>query len=48
MEFLVNTDGIHGTLESVRWPCEPITLSVGHFEGSTEVQLNGWFKAGSL
>ena len=42
MEFLANTDGAHGTLETVRWPYEPIILSIGHFEGPTEVQLNGW------
>ena len=48
MEFLANTDDTHGTLESVRWSCEPIILSVGHFEGSTEVQLNSWLKTSSL
>ena len=42
MEFLANTDGTHGTLQTVRWPCEPIILSIGHFEGRTEVQLNSW------
>ena len=49
MEFLVNTDDTRGTLESVRWPCKPIILSAGHFEGSTaEVQLNSWLKTSSL
>ena len=48
MEFLANTDGAHGTLETVRWPYEPIILSIGHFEGPTEVQLHGWWKAASL
>ena len=33
MEFLAITDGTHGTLQTVRWPCEPIILSIGHFEG---------------
>ena len=42
MEFLVNTDCIHGTLQTVRWPCEPIILSIEHFEGPTEIQLNSW------
>ena len=42
MEFLANTDGTHGTLQTVRWPCQPIILSIGHFEGRTEVQLNSW------
>ena len=40
MEFLVNTDGTHRTLETVRWSCKPIILSIGHFKGPTEVQLN--------
>ena len=48
MKFLAITDGTHGTLESVRWPCEPIILSIGHFESRTEVQLNSWRKATSL
>ena len=42
MEFLGNTDGTHGTLETVRWPYKLIILSFGHFEGSNEVQLNSW------
>ena len=42
MEFLANADGAHGTLETVRWPCEPIIFSIRHFEDPTEVQLNGW------
>ena len=33
MEFLVNTDGTHRTLETVRWSCKPIILSIGHFKG---------------
>ena len=38
-EFLANTLGCQGTAQTVRWPCEPIILSTGHFEGPTEVQL---------
>ena len=41
-EFLASKQGSLGTLETVRWPCEPIILSVGHFESPTEVQLNSW------
>ena len=36
MQFLVNADGTHGTLQAVRWPGELIILSIGHFEGPTE------------
>ena len=32
MEFLANTDGIHRTVQSFGWPCEPIILSIGHFD----------------
>ena len=39
MEFLANTGATHGILQIVRWPCEPIILSIGHFEGPTEDQL---------
>ena len=42
MEFLADTDGTHGILQTVRWSCEPIILSMGHFEGPSEVQLNSW------
>ena len=42
MEVIVNTDDTHGTLKTVRWPCEPIISSIGHFEGPTDVQLNSW------
>ena len=38
----------HGTVQTVRWPCEPIVLSIGHFEDPTEVQLNSRWKAASL
>ena len=31
-----------GTLQVVRWPCEPIILSIGHFGGPIEVQLISW------
>ena len=40
MVFLVNTDGTQKTLQTVRWLCEPVILSIGHFEGRPEVQLN--------
>ena len=42
MEFLANTDGTHGTPETVRLPCNLIILLIEHFEGPTEVQLNSW------
>ena len=41
-KFLASTHGTLGTLETVRWPCELIILSIGHFESPTEVQLNSW------
>ena len=41
-EFVANTHGILGTLETVIWPCEPIILSIGDFESPTEVQPNSW------
>ena len=31
-----------GTILNVRAPCELIILSILHFEGPTEVQLNSW------
>ena len=30
-EFLASKQGTLGTLETVRWPCAPIILSIGHF-----------------
>ena len=48
MKFLANTDRTHRILQTIRWPCEPIILSIGHFERPTEVQLNRWYKAFSL
>ena len=42
VEFLADTNGRHGTLQAVRWPCERIILSIGYLEGPTEVQLNSW------
>ena len=39
MELLVCTQGTQGTLQIVRWPCELIILSIGHFEGPTIDQL---------
>ena len=40
MEFLASTQGTQGTRHTVRLPCKPIILSIGHFEGPTEVQMN--------
>ena len=48
MVFLVNTDGTQKTLQTVRWLCEPVILSIGHFEGRPEVQLNSWWKTADL
>ena len=36
-EFSDGTHGIQGIAETLRWPCEPIILPIGHFEGPTEV-----------
>ena len=36
------------TAQALRWSCEPIILSIGHFESPTEVQLNSWWKTVSL
>ena len=47
-EFLASTHCALGTVETVGWPCEPIILSIGHFEGLTEAQLNSWSKTVSL
>ena len=41
MEFLTNAQGTTRCLDSVRWPCKLIVLSIGRFECATEVQLNG-------
>ena len=30
-EFLASTDGTQGLARTVRWPCEPIILLIGHF-----------------
>ena len=39
-EILASNYGSLGTAQTVRWPCIPITLLIGHFESPTEVQLN--------
>ena len=39
MEFLASTQGTKGAPQTVRWPCERIILTIGLFEGPTEVQL---------
>ena len=48
MEVSAGTHGTQGIAQTFRWPCELITLSIGHFEGPTEVQLNSWWKAASF
>ena len=42
MEFFVNTDETLVTPQTVRWPCKPIILWVGHFKGPTEIQLKSF------
>ena len=41
-EFSGSTHSIQGIAQTLRWPCEPIILSIEHFEGRTELQLNSW------
>ena len=41
-EFLASNYGSLGTAQTVRWPCIPITLLIGHFESPIEFQLNSW------
>ena len=41
-DFLASTHGTLGTPQTVRWPCEPINLSIGYLDDPTEVQLNSW------
>ena len=36
------------TPQNLRCPCKPIILSIGFFEGPTEVPMNSWWKAASL
>ena len=47
-ESSASTHGSQGTAQTVRWPCEPIILSIGHFEGQTEVKLSSWWRTVSL
>ena len=47
-EFSACICGSQGTPETVRKPCGLIILSIGHFEGPTEGQLNSWGKTVSL
>ena len=47
-ELRDSTDAVQGIAQARRWPCEPIILSIGPFEGPTEVQLNSWQKPSSL
>ena len=39
---LALTRNTQGTAQTVIWLCEPIILSIGHFECQTEVQLSSW------
>ena len=48
MDFLIGTQGTQGILQTLRWPCEPINLSIRHLESPIEVQLNSWWKTVSL
>ena len=48
MEFFASTRGAQGIAQTVRRPFEPIVLSIGHFKGPSEVQLNSWWKTFSL
>ena len=41
-QFLASTHDTLGTRQTVRWPCEPIILSIGYLKSSTEVELNRW------
>ena len=41
MEFLACTQGTRETPQTVRWPCEPIILLIGHFEDPTERLVKG-------
>ena len=43
-EFLSSTHRSKGTAQTVRWLCNPITLSIGDFESPTEVQLSSLAK----
>ena len=43
-EFSCSTHGTQRVTQTLRWSCEPIILSIGHFESRTEVQLNSWQK----
>ena len=47
-EFLAVANGTQEIAKAFRWPCELIILSIGHFEGPTEVKLNIWWKADNL
>ena len=40
MELIDSTQGTQETPHTIRSPCKPIILSIGHFEGATEVQLS--------
>ena len=41
-EFSDSTYGIQEVAQTLIWSWESIILSIGYFEGPTEVQLNSW------
>lgn len=45
---LLMTPGSQETAKAVIWPCGVIISSIGHFESTTEVWVNSWWKAASL
>ena len=45
---LLMTSSTQGKTQTIRWPWEPIILLIKHFEGSTEVQRNSWWKVSNL
>ena len=47
-EFSDSTYGIQEIAQTFIWSWESIILSIGYFEGPTEVQLNSWWKTVSL
>ena len=38
LEFLTNTEGTHETLETLRWPSEPIIFSIEHVQGQNPTE----------
>ena len=48
MEFLACRQSAQEVPQTVRWLCEPIILSIKHFQGYIKVQLNRWLKTAIL